>query len=163
MAAYRRALAHFGRWSESTYGASFDPTSIIPRDIRDYRSFQQTVERAAPATINQRLVALSRFYAWALDRGLVSKDPTAGVQGLRLPPRKPKAIPERQLRRFLRAVHRAGKRRDIALVEMLLGAGLRVGELLALEVADVRLGKRSGRVAVREGKGVRRNLSLDGG
>jgi len=73
------------------------------------------------------------------------------------------AIPERQLRRFLRAVYRAGKRWDIALVEMLSGTGLRVGELLALEVADVRLGKRSGRVAVREGKGVRRNVSLDGG
>jgi len=153
LAAYGRALAHFARWSESSYGAPFDPAGIIPRDVRDYRSFQQTVERAAPATTNQRLVALSRFFAWALEKGLVRKDPTAEVNGLKLPPRKPKAVPERQLRRFLRALHQEGNRRDIALVEMLLGTGLRVGELLRLKMADLQLGERSGRVTVRSGKG----------
>ena len=32
-ASYRRALAHFVRWSEQSYGQLFDPAAIIPRDV----------------------------------------------------------------------------------------------------------------------------------
>ena len=64
-ASYRRALAHFTRWSEHTYGQPFDPAAIIPRDVADWKAYQQTVEKAKPSTVNLRLVALSRFFKWA--------------------------------------------------------------------------------------------------
>jgi integrase/recombinase XerC len=57
--AYRRALSHLGQWLATTYGEPFDPTVVIGRDIRDWKSHQQSVEKAAPSTINQRLVAVS--------------------------------------------------------------------------------------------------------
>ena len=53
---------------------------------------------------------------------------------------------------MLRAVHHGGSLRDIAILEMLAGTGLRVGELLQLQVGDVVLRERSGWVVVREGK-----------
>ena len=40
LAAYRRALVHFIRWSESTYGQTFDPAQVIPRDVRDWKAYQ---------------------------------------------------------------------------------------------------------------------------
>jgi site-specific recombinase XerC len=49
-------------------------------------------------------------------------------------------------------VYASGNPRDVAMVELLAGAGLRVGELLALRVGDVTLGERSGQVVVRRGK-----------
>ncbi len=69
LAAYRRGIAHFVQWNALTYGALFDPAAIIPRDVRDWKTYQQVVEKSAPATINQRLVALSRFFAWAVRQG----------------------------------------------------------------------------------------------
>jgi integrase/recombinase XerC len=63
IASYRRALKQFIQWSEQTYGQPFDPAAIIPRDIADWKSFQQTIRKAAPATINQRLAALSNFFS----------------------------------------------------------------------------------------------------
>lgn len=42
--------------------------------------------------------------------------------------------------------------RDIAVVELLGGAGPRVGELLALKVGDLEIHDRYGRVIVRKGK-----------
>ncbi len=60
--AYARGLEHFAAWYEVTYGAPFVPDEVMPRDIRDWKAHQQTVEQAAPATVNQRLVAINRFF-----------------------------------------------------------------------------------------------------
>ncbi len=78
LAAYRRAQAHFVQWSETTYGQAFDPAQIIGRDVADWRAFQKTVEQAKPATINQRLTALSRFCAWAAAEKIMTSDPSIG-------------------------------------------------------------------------------------
>jgi integrase/recombinase XerD len=152
LAAYRRALTHLAQWSQATYGDDFDPAQVMGRDIRDWKARQQTIEKAAPATVNQRLVAVSRFFDWCVKQGLVRENPTQDVNSLRLPPRQPKGLPEHDLRRLLRAVHNSGNRRDIAIIEVLVGTGLRVGELLALQVGDVTINERSGKVTVRKGK-----------
>ncbi len=152
LAAYRRALTHFAEWSQLLYGQAFDPANMIGRDVRDWKAHQQTVEKAAPATINQRLVALARFFAWATKQGVAHDDPTQEVASLRLPQRAPQGLESRDLRRLLRAVHAGGDVRDIAIVEVLAGTGLRVGELLALQLGDVEIGERSGKVTVRQGK-----------
>ncbi len=153
IASYHRALTHFSRWSEQTYGQPFDPTAIIPRDVADWKARQQTVENAAPSTINNRLVALSRFFKWAVVKQITRTDPTAEISGVRLPARQPKALDDVYVRRLLRQVNQTGNLRDIALVELLLGAGLRISETLALRVTDLTLNSRSGEVVIRHGKG----------
>jgi integrase/recombinase XerC len=161
IAAYRRALTHFTNWSESTYGQAFTPAEVIARDVRDWKSHQQTVEGAKPSTINQRLVGLSRFFSWAVAEGLVRTNPTETTKTLRPERRKPKALDSREQRRLLRAVHAHGSARDVAMVEVLLGTGLRVGELLDLVIRDLQMGERSGQVTVRRGKhGVHRTVPL---
>jgi site-specific recombinase XerD len=150
---YRRALAHFATWSEQSYDEPFEPAAIIPRDVTDWKAYQQTVEKVKPATFNLRLVALSRFFEWAVTRGHVQKDPTVDVQSIRLESRRPKSLNGRFVRRLLRQINKAENERDAAIVELLLGAGLRVSELLALKRGDITLGERSGKVIVRYGKG----------
>lgn len=150
--AYQRALAHFIHWSEMTYDSSFDPVAVISRDMRDWKAYQQTVEKIAPATINQRLVALNRFFAWAVKQGIAHTNPTEDVGSIHLPQRQPKGLSKRDLRRLLRVVHASGNLRDIAVIEVLAGTGLRVGELLALQIGDVTLKERSGKLTVRRGK-----------
>ncbi len=152
LAAYKRALEHFQRWNLATYGEAFDPAAVIGRDIQDWKAYQQTMEKASPATINQRLVALSGFFAWAVSQKIVRSDPTSDVSALRLPKRDIKSLDEKDYRRLLRAVHAGGNLRDIAVIEILGGAGLRVGELLALKVGDLEINDRSGMVTVRKGK-----------
>lgn len=152
IAAYRRALVHFAAWNRRAYDTAFDPAAIMPRDVRDWKAHQQTVEKAAPATINQRLVALSRFFGWAVDHALAADDPTADIPGIRLPARQPKGLSDRDLRKLLRAAKTSGSARDYAIIEMLAGTGLRVGELLDLCVGDLDLHERSGSVTVRQGK-----------
>ncbi len=150
--AYYRGLAHFIVWSQTTYGEDFDPAATIRRDVVDWKAHQQTVELAKPATINQRLVAISQFFTWAMAMGITGADPTTGVKAIPLARQAPKALSRVDKRRLLRAVHRHGDLRDVAILEMLLGTGLRVSELLALRLGDVELSERTGRVTVRSGK-----------
>lgn len=150
--AYRRAIEHFIAWNQATFGEAFKPEAIIPRDVRNWQSYQRKVERAAPSTINQRLVALSRFFLWASGRGIAAINPTAEIPGIKLTARQPKGLSKSNVRRLLRAVHSSGRPRDIALIEVMLGTGIRVGELIDLRVGDVRLRDRSGSLVVREGK-----------
>ncbi len=82
--AYQRGVQHFSRWYHVTYGASFLPSEVMPRDVRDWKAYQQTVEKAAPATINQRLVALNRFFRFARTQGVCQENPTETVSPLRL-------------------------------------------------------------------------------
>lgn len=68
-AAYLRALVHFAHWVEETYGDKLEPQAVIPRDVRDWKTYQQTIEKSSPSTINQRLVALGGFFSWAVSQG----------------------------------------------------------------------------------------------
>ena len=70
----------------------------------------------------------------------------------RLPQHQPQGLSQRNLRRLLRAVHASRNLRDVAMLEVLVGAGLRVGELLALQVGDVEIGERSGKLTVWQSK-----------
>ena len=151
LSAYQRALAHFTTWNHK-YSETFNPAAIIPRDVQDWKTYQQTVEKAAPATVNQRLTALASFFTWARAEGLAQTNPTAEIKLVRPPARKPKALPEREVRKLLRTVHEAHDVRDYALIEFLLGTGLRASECLALQIGDVVIRDRSGVVIVRKGK-----------
>lgn len=158
---YRRGIDHFATWYEQSTGEAFTPSMVIPRDVRDWIAFQQTVEGARPATINQRLAALSAFYRWAIGTGEVANDPTRGIKSLRSERHKPRALSKRELRRLRRRIYASGNLRDIAIFEFLLGTGLRVSEALSLKVRDISLGSRSGIVRVRRGKmGTSREIPL---
>jgi site-specific recombinase XerD len=143
-------LEHFIHWSETAYGKPFDPWRVMARDVRDWKAYQQTVEKVSPATVNQRLVALSRFFAWAVQKDLSKEDPTTDVHALRLPPREPKGLDSRDVRRLIRAAHHHP--RDFAMLEVLIGTGIRVGELLGLCVGDAEIGERSGKLTLRHTK-----------
>lgn len=130
LAAYRRGVQHLLRWNQATYGTSLDARELLPRDVHDWLARQQTVERSAPATINQRLVALRSFYAYLVRQRVIERDPTAEAQTLQQGPRGERALGRLELAAYRRKLHAHYAVRDVALVELLLGTGLRVSELL---------------------------------
>jgi len=151
--AYRRGMRHFIRWSEQAYEDRFETGAILPLDLEQWKTYQVKTQKSAPATINQRLVAVSSFFAWCLNANIITKSPCRSVKAIRLEKHKPRSIDGKTLKRLLRAVHRSGNLRDIAIVEVLSGTGIRVGELLDLQVEDiVDLDKRSAYLIVRQGK-----------
>lgn len=149
--AYGRGIRHFWRWYIHVYQATFDPDQVMSRDIRDWKAHQQQVEGAAPATVNQRLSAVKQFFRWAQQNDLSRQNPTTDTHAIRRQQGKIKSLEPTPYRRLLRAAR--GHRRDTAIVEVLGGTGLRVGELLNLQVGDLEIRPRSGILTVRYSKG----------
>ena len=101
--AYQRGVEHFARWYVVTYGEAFTVDAVMPRDVRDWKAYQQTSEKAAPVTINQRLVALTRFFRWAKGQGFCRENPAEDVGTIRLTRRQPQAMEHTVVRKLLRA------------------------------------------------------------
>jgi site-specific recombinase XerC len=105
----------------------------------------KAVERWKPASVNLALASLDTFYTQlGLGRPVVRRE--------ELSRSAPRAITEDQQRRLLRMAERAPAR-DRAIAVLLLYTGLRLAELVALDVDDVRVSARKGLVIVRSGKG----------
>jgi len=153
--AYGHDLGGFAQWFTQTTGDPFDPQAIGPRDIAAYRSYQLTRGKK-PATVNRRLVALQRFYKWAQQHGHTTQSPFEVLEGVRVKQQQgiaPKWLDEHQQMALLRAVRKGKSLRDLAIIETLMKAGLRVSELIDLTLTDLEMGERGGRVIVRRGKG----------
>lgn len=151
---YLRDLKKFAGWFERTNGEPMRLRDVTPIDVRDYKAHLQTVKKYKPTTINRRLAALRSYFTWAVDEGLLSEDPVR-VRNVEEPQTAPRSIREREYHRLLRAAQKDGGKRDIAIIQVLRHTGLRVGELCALELEDIEMSARKGRVIVQSGKGRR--------
>ncbi|MSS46519.1 tyrosine recombinase XerC [Cutibacterium sp. WCA-380-WT-3A] len=99
---------------------------------------------ASPATMQRHWSAARVFFRWAANEGLIRSDPTAGLASAKTPKRLPATLGVDQARHILdEAVAQARSdespqgARDAAILEVLYGGGLRVGELCSLDLDDV--------------------------
>lgn len=113
--------------------------------VRDWRGWAKTVARQRPTTINNTLAAVDDFYT---RRGLGP----ATARRETLPRRAPKALSARETVRYLRAVERCGSARDTVIALLPFYTGLRISEVVGLDVDDVALSARKGTLRV-HGKG----------
>jgi integrase/recombinase XerC len=162
--AYIQDLEAFARWFEQTTGGELDPQAVDSRDIVEYRGYLLR-GGAKPATINRRLIALRRFFAWAKQQGLTAGSPFEVLETVLVKEQKdtaPRWLDRNEQLALLRAVRKAGSRRDLAVIQTLLGTGLRISELADLKVSDLEISERSGWLHVRAGKGTKaRDIPLD--
>ena len=120
-------------------------------------------EPLAPGTQALYLGAVQRFFAFLERRGLLLRNPARDLplpKEHRLPRR---VLSESEARRLMNAPSRwsAIGQRDRVILELLYGCGLRRGECLRLDLADVDLGQ--GTAFVRDGKGKKDRLVPLGG
>lgn len=141
---YLSRLRGFLAWLASTAGDGDPLVDPAARDwaVRDYRGHLKTMRRAAPATINNTLAALDDFFT---RRGLGPA--TARREDLPAA-RAPRALEEREARRYLRAVETGASTRDRVVALLPYYAGLRDSEVVRLDVGDVRLSARKGELQV---------------
>lgn len=148
LAAYRRDLRLYQAYlSEHLSG---DVSTAGADDLRRFvpwlRDATNTKGRSyAPRSIARTLAAVRGFHRFLVAEGLAASDPSSDVASPRLPRSLPKALSAAQVERLLAAP--AGDTpavlRDRALLEVLYGAGLRISELVALDVDDIDLVSRT--------------------
>jgi integrase/recombinase XerC len=143
--AYESDLRQFVAWAER--GGAGSPEAVDHLVLRRYLAYLTTRGMARP-TIARKAAALRAFFGWLRKRGIVAADPTRNLRtpkGDRRLPKVPKAAEvatlldeppaEEETEDDPAAV--AVALRDLAVLEVLYGAGLRVSELCGLGPADV--------------------------
>ena len=108
--------------------------------------WQQQFVSLAPATIDVYTRHVQAFYRWAADQGLMDTDPAAGLPRPRVPAGRPHPISAEDLRTVF--AFTPGTRRTVFALAAF--AGLRRGEIIRLQRADVDLERRT---ALLQGKG----------
>ena len=151
--AYGRDVRLFAEWFAQTNGRALSPEGITPIDVRQYRSYLLTVKNHKPATVNRKLASLSAFCEWARDADLIPANPVQEISPVEEMRPAPKWLDKNQQYALLRAVQEKGRKRDIALITLMINTGLRVSEVSKLQVNDLQITLRKGSVTVRGGKG----------
>lgn len=115
---------------------------------------------AAAATARARHLAVRRFSAWLAEEREIETDPFLGIKAPKLDSKVIEPLTDDQLRALLKActpprgadrAQMLRHRRDEAILRLMIESGVRAGEAVALEVADVDL--HAGTAIIRRGKG----------
>jgi len=96
----------------------------------------------APATLNRGRAAVRAFFTWALDTGHITENPALGIHLQRAPRTPPAFLTDSEVRRLVKCLtgrHSEIAKRDRALIETFLATGIRLQELVALDIEDVNL------------------------
>ncbi|MBI3320643.1 MAG: site-specific tyrosine recombinase XerD [Candidatus Omnitrophica bacterium] len=100
------------------------------------REFLQSIRaNRSPATVARKLAAVKGFFRFLEAQRIIRRSPTAFIESPRLWQRLPQTLTTQEIERLLQSVKAEGLGlRDLAILELLYGSGLRVSELVSLDV-----------------------------
>jgi integrase/recombinase XerD len=137
IAAYRNDLQRASDTLDSLGSASSDEIAGLGERWRDL----------APSTVARRSAALRRFFGFLVDDGLRKDDPSAALPRPRFERPLPRVLEPTEVERMFEAAEDKAASgeptalRNLALLELLYGSGLRASELVTLPRSAVRTGQ----------------------
>jgi site-specific recombinase XerD len=172
---YCSSVKAFLEWHRQTTGVKDDLSRISNMETKEFREYMSRVKRAKAKTINTKLSSLQCFFGWAATQNLIEENPASRIKMVREAEPGPHYLTHSQQKALYRAMdmelkyadlrydkRKITRRRDVSLMTFLLNTGLRVNELVSLELNDISLTERKGSVLVRNGKGNKqRNIPLN--
>ena len=149
--AYRQDLSNFSNWLKPVNLENADRITLL--DYLAYRLKQGYSSRSTARSLS----SLRAFYAYLLSKSLISDNPTAKIQSPKLGHSLPKILSEEDVEKLINAPNTKEPLglRDRAMLELLYACGLRISELINLEVLNLNI--RQGVVKVL-GKGSKERL-----
>jgi len=130
--AYRRDLYAFLKSQERHMNLE----QVQRQHIQDWLMLMRTKE-SSPASMARSLSALRSFYAVCLRLKMCSVNMTEGVSTPKQAHRLPKILPKNQAAKLLNPLDTHSNIRDVALLMVLYGCGLRVSEVVGLNLSDI--------------------------
>ena len=138
VSSYMRDIRQFSEWLRVNEDAQvLDATQL---NIRDYMSFLE-MEGKSGATLSRCLASLKNFYSYVVSTGFLEHTPVTDIHIDRGEKKLPQILTGREIELLLAqpvCVDAKGFR-DKAMLEVMYATGIRVTELISLDVDDVNL------------------------
>lgn len=153
LAAYRRDLTGYTVWL-AAHGAT---TGSVDRAMLDRFVQERRAGGSAASSVARQLAAIRMLHRFLVEEGVRPDDPSADVEGVRVPAGIPHPLTEAQVTALLEAVVGTDpvSLRDRALLEFLYATGARISEACGLSLADL---DRDHRVVRLFGKGAKERV-----
>jgi len=155
---YRSDLSEFGRYLDEAEG--IEPLGVDRQSFRRY--LVQLRERdAASASVSRKVSTVHGFYRWLVREGRLPRDPLTGVRSPKREQRLPSVLRKEELTALVEAADSdtAQGLRDRAILELMYAAGVRLSEVVGLDIANLDAAERTLRV---RGKGNKERIVLVG-
>ena len=138
VSSYMRDIRQFSEWLRQN--EDLDVVDATQQNISDYLSFLGEEGRSG-ATISRNLASLKNFYAYVVSSGFLDQTPVTDIHVDRGEKKLPQILTGREIELLLAqpACVDAKGFRDKAMLEVMYATGIRVTELIDLDVDDVNL------------------------
>ncbi|MBN1991241.1 MAG: tyrosine recombinase [Anaerolineae bacterium] len=125
---------------------------VDKKSVVDYIEHLKNSGEYASSTVARKVAAIKSFFHFLVAEGDIKEDPTFALDSPKVKKRLPKAMTPGEVERLLQAPAKESgykAQRDLALLEMLYASGMRVTELVSLDVSDIEFENNGGTVRVR--------------
>ena len=138
VSSYMRDVRQFAQWLRQQEG--IDVIDATQLNISDFLVHLETEGRSS-ATVSRSLASLKNFYSYVVSSGFLEQTPVTDIKVERGEKKDPSILTGREIELLLAqpvCVDAKGFR-DKAMLEVMYATGIRVSELIALDISDVNL------------------------
>ena len=124
------------------FNNSFDKSikKITTEEIRSYLSNYKEISTCGSTTIDNIRRVLSSFFSWLEDEDYIIKSPIRRIHRIKTPTTVKEVLTDENLEKLRDECENI---RDLSLIELLISTGMRVGELVNLNISNLNFEDRS--------------------
>lgn len=141
IAYYKATLQHMESWLSKPIA------HVSSDDLRKYLSEYELERGSSKVTIDNIRRIFSSFFSWLEDEDYIVKSPVRKIKRVKTAVKAKETLSDEELEALRDS---CDSKRDLAMVDLLASTGMRVGELIRLDIDDVDI---QGRECVVTGKG----------
>ncbi|MCL2366566.1 MAG: tyrosine recombinase [Oscillospiraceae bacterium] len=149
ISAYSRDIKKFAAYLQTEGKHHFSEVTDV--EIRLY-ALRLTDGGFSPATVSRHIASIKTFFCYITEDGLIRKNPAHSISTVAPPKKSPRILSGAEIVRLLEqpALTDPKGYRNRAMLETMYATGIRVSELIALDVSDINL--ELGLITCRNGK-----------
>lgn len=133
IAYYEATLRHMNQSLAKPY------TQVESDDLRRYLNAYEVERGSSKVTIDNIRRIMSSFFSWLEDEDYIVKSPVRRIRRVKTAQLAKETLSDEELETLRDACE---SKRDLAVVDLLASTGMRIGELIRLDIADVNLQER---------------------
>ena len=139
------------------YNIHSNSSEIIKADKRSIRSWiiELSINKNSKRTINRKIATLKSYYKFLVKRGVTKSNPTSNIKSLKNDQTIPKFLKENDLALVfdsLKPENNFKGVRDLLVLEILYGTGIRISELINLKLKNINKNKKEIKVLGKRGR-----------
>lgn len=134
---YRRDILQYKEYVETN---KINYTKVSKAEIKKYLEHLQDLNKKT-STISRNLASIRSFYQFLLRNKKVTEDPTEGIQSPKIEKKAPNILSAQEVELLLEQPNNIDLKgiRDKAMLEFAYATGMRVTEIISLDIDDVNL------------------------